>query len=452
MLLGTFMYKLHQVDTKFLCKSCANSLTCTEAKEIAEVRMSTNVVVSLDKRSQKKDGTYPLILRLGHGERTASIPLGFSIGADEWDEKERRIKNSCKRFDSINRVNNLINKKKVHALDTITRLEDEGTLKQLTIASLKAIILGKEEQRNNQSPTKPSFFNFAQGIVNDMKTAGQVGNARVYGGVLGALRTYLKNKDLLFEEISYPWLKQYETYYFAKGSGVNGLSLNMRTIRTIYNKAIKAGIADRSAYPFYDYKIRTEVTEKRAIDKEDLMKVVRYKMEDAHPLFHTRNYFLASFFMYGMSFIDMAFLKVSRLQGGRIKYRRRKTKKLYDIKIEARLQSILDFYLIDKGVDDYLFPIVKRTAIDDQYKDIDQARKMYNESLKELGALCGISQKLTSYVSRHSFATQAMLSDIPINAISEMLGHSSLSTTQIYLKSLPSSILDEYHSRITLED
>jgi integrase/recombinase XerD len=413
--------------------------------------MSTNVVVSLDKRSQKKDGTFPLILRLGHGDRTASIPLGFSISADEWDENERRIKNSCKRFDSINRVNNLIAKKKVQALDTITRLEDAGTLKNLSVASLKAIIVGKEEQQKKE-PAKPGFFTFAQGLIIDMKTAGQVGNARIYGGVLGALRTYLNKKDLAFEEITYPWLKGYETYYFAKGDTVNGLAVNMRTLRAIYNKAIMAGVVDRSHYPFHDYKIRSETTEKRAIDKEDLMKVVRFKMEEDHPLFHTRNYFLASFFMYGMSFIDMAYLKVSSLQGGRIKYRRKKTKKLYDIKIEARLQSILDYYLIDKGADDYLFPIVKRTTIADQYLDIDQARKMYNRHLKELGELCGITQKLTSYVSRHSFATQAMLSDIPINAISEMLGHSSLSTTQIYLKSLPSSILDDYHSRITLED
>lgn len=148
----------------------------------------------------------------------------------------------------------------------------------------------------------------------------------------------------------------------------------------------------------------------------------------------------------------MAYPKVANLRGGRVRYRRRKTHKLYDIKIEERLQSILDYYLPGKGEDEFLFPIVKRTNIQDQYREIDQARKMYNRGLKELAQLCGIDQHLTSYVSRHSFATQAMLSDIPINAISEMLGHSSLSTTQIYLKSLPSSILDEYHARITLDD
>jgi len=62
--------------------------------------------------------------------------------------------------------------------------------------------------------------------------------------------------------------------------------------------------------------------------------------------------------------------------------------------------------------------------------------------------LCGIDQRLTSYVSRHSFATQAMLNEVPLTAISEMLGHSKLNTTQVYLKSLPTNILDSYQEKI----
>nr|WP_298997606.1 tyrosine-type recombinase/integrase [uncultured Allomuricauda sp.] len=57
---------------------------------------------------------------------------------------------------------------------------------------------------------------------------------------------------------------------------------------------------------------------------------------------------------------------------------------------------------------------------------------------------CGIQERLTSYVSRHSFATHAMFKKVPLEAISIMLGHDKLSTTQIYLKSLPSKILDTY--------
>ena len=76
------------------------------------------------------------------------------------------------------------------------------------------------------------------------------------------------------------------------------------------------------------------------------------------------------------------------------------------------------------------------------------ARKRYNTKLKGIAELCDIEQNLTSYVSRHPFATQAMLQQVQLNAIGAMLGHFSLKTTEIYLKSLPSNILTDYNAKI----
>ncbi len=91
---------------------------------------------------------------------------------------------------------------------------------------------------------------------------------------------------------------------------------------------------------------------------------------------------------------------------------------------------------------------MKREAPAIREKDIQWAKKRYNKKLKTLASLCGISSNLTSYVSRYSFATQAMLHDIPLAAISTMLGHSSLKTTEIYPKGLPANILDDYNERL----
>jgi len=119
-----------------------------------------------------------------------------------------------------------------------------------------------------------------------------------------------------------------------------------------------------------------------------------------------------------------------------------------DIKITDSLNTILTHYISRNPESEYIFPIVKRDTPFTQEKDIQWARKRYNRDLKELAKTCGIEKNLTSYVSRHSFATQAMLQQIPLNAISSMLGHSILKTTEIYLKSLPSNVLDEYNTRV----
>ena len=149
-----------------------------------------------------------------------------------------------------------------------------------------------------------------------------------------------------------------------------------------------------------------------------------------------------------MNFTDMAYLKVANIINGRIKFRRKKTGKLHDIKITGQLSEILKIYLEGKSNEDYIFPVIKRESPALQEREISWERQRYNRGLKIIGEMCGIEQKLTTYVSRHSFATQAMLNDIPLQAISAMLGHSKLNTTQIYLKSLPTNILDNYNEQL----
>ncbi|SFF15180.1 site-specific integrase [Spirosoma endophyticum] len=402
--------------------------------------MNTNVVISLDTRRQKKDGTYPLIMRLGHHENTTSIPLGISIGEKDWDEQKRRVKKTYTGVSSITRLNNQIQKVKSDAMDVIFKLHESGVLQTLSITSLK--------DRITQKDARDSFFQFATQCEEELIKAHRIGTARSYKGLISVLKDYRNGKDLLFKEITYDFLSKFEIHHKSKGNGLNGLSVYMRAIRAIYNKAIKSGLVDREQYPFDDYKIKSAPTEKRALDGDLLKKIIELKLSDSDLCFDTRNYFLASYMMYGMNFADMAYLEKTSIENGRVRYRRRKTGKLYDIKIAPQLETILVHYVQQNTDSKFVFPILKRDSPALREKDIQWARKRYNKKLKMLASLCGIGSNLTSYVSRHSFATQAMLHDIPLTAISTMLGHSSLKTTEIYLKGLPVNILDNYNERI----
>lgn len=402
--------------------------------------MNTNVVISLDKRRAKKDGTYPVIMRLGHNAQTTSIPIGISVSDKDWDEKKRTVKKSYKGVSSVTRLNNQIEKEKTDAMDIIFKLHELGTLQTLSITSLKDRITQKE--------ARDSFFQFANQCVDDLIKTHRIGTARSYKGLISVLKEYRKGKDLLFKEITYDFLSKFEIHHKSKGNGLNGLSVYMRALRAIYNKAIKSGLIDKEQYPFEDYKIKSTPTEKRALDTELLKKIIELDFSPSHLCFNTRNYFVASYMMYGMNFADMAYLEKSSLENGRVRYRRRKTGKLYDIKITPQLESILTHYIAQNPDSRFVFPILKRDTPALREKDIQWARKRYNKKLKILASLCGIDSNLTSYVSRHSFATQAMLHDIPLTAISTMLGHSSLKTTEIYLKGLPVNILDNYNERI----
>lgn len=402
--------------------------------------MNTNIVVSLDTRRPKKDGSYPLVLRLGHNERTTSLPLSISLHRNEWDEKSRCVKKNYTGSNSVARINNMIQKQRADALDIILKLNESGQLQSMSVLDVRNRI-------SNQTATS-SFFVFSKQIIEDLKASNRIGTAKSYQCALNVFSAYNGNKDLQFSQVNYNFLTRFENHHLSKGNGYNSLAVYMRSIRALFNRAVKAGLVERSYYPFNDYTIKTQPTEKRALEWDFLKKIISLDLPRSHPLYDARNYFVGSYMMYGMNFTDMAYLKKDNLINGRIQYRRRKTSKLYDIKITGPLEEMLTYYV---GLNDdsvYVFPILKREGVFSNYKEIQWARKRYNKKLKEIAKRCSIDTNLTSYVSRHSFATQAMMQKVPVNAISAMLGHSSLKTTEVYLKSLPSNILDDYNAGI----
>ena len=402
--------------------------------------MNTNVVITLDTRRSKKDGTFPIMLRLSHHRKTIPIPIGYTVPEKFWDRKNRKIRTSYKGMSNIARVNNLIEKEKAKALDIITKLEDQNKLNFLSIKEVK--------ERINKKNSQTTFFDYTTELIKDLIEKQKIGNARSYSNVLREVKKFCKKRDFKFYEFNYAWLIRFESAYLSRGLSENGLAVYMRTLRAIFNKAVREGIAEKEGYPFADYTIKTKPTKKRAITQEAIERIVNLDLESGTGLFDARNFFLASFYTMGASFIDLAFLKVANLVDGRVQYQRQKTGRYYDIRIEPQLQKILDHYIIKKEKEDFIFPIIKREGLLDQYKDIQWAQNRYNKRLKRIAGIAKIDENLTSYVSRHSFATLADQMEIPLTAISQMMGHERVSTTQVYLASLRSNVLDDYNERI----
>lgn len=403
--------------------------------------MKTNVLLVLDVRRPKPDGTYQLVIRIIHNQTVAEIRLGKYFKIEDWDSKERKIKATYKGTESVVRLNNYIQKKKSEVVDFITALDEKKKLGTISHArEIRDMIV--------RSPEKESFFGYMQEMIDTMKSIGKIGNARSYHLVMSAVKTHVKHKDLSFLDVNYDFLVKLEQAHLKKGGSVNGLAVYMRTIKAVYNNAIKAGVVERDLYPFANFKIKTKKTRKRAISVSEIRKVEELVFEPAHPLYHTHNYFLFCFDMMGLPFADMAYLKLSNLIGGRLVYNRQKTEKGYNIKITASAQKILDKYISGKSKEDYIFPIIKRKTLPEQYKDVEWARSRYNKKLKQIGQLCGIEENLTSYVGRHTFASLAKNLGVPVANISDMLGHSSTRTTEIYLDTLPADILDQQHEEI----
>jgi hypothetical protein len=254
-------------------------------------------------------------------------------------------------------------------------------------------------------------------------------------------------------------VRNFDIFLQKRGCNGNTRKYYMKALRSILNKAIQDGEASASTYPFgkggFNISSLEEETVKRYLPMDCMTKIKSTEMSN-QTLELTRRLFLFSYYCYGISFIDAALLakkNVIRYNGGEyIVYKRNKTKeakkvKAIQIKITPEIQSHLDWFAENTIlIEDYFVPIVSRNgyAGEQLYNHIRSRFVRNNKNLKELAKALDITElKLTSYVSRHTMAMTLQDNQVPREVISQILGYSDLATTNTYLDSFSSSIIDE---------
>ena len=420
---------------------------CHISKSHIVPKTSYNAFIVLDTRRAKANNTYPLKLRIIVGRKSFHLPLKYSIEEKHWKTDKEQISSACKTIPNTARANIAIQKEKTKVLELLSVLDERGDLPVMSTKEIKVFILGGD--------TKTMLLAFGAEIIAELKAADKVGNARVYQTMLNSIGMFLKNTDIPMQKLSYKWLKQYEAWYLSrknskgKPNSLNGLSFHVRTLKALYNRAIKRELVPRDSYPFASYTIKHEKTRKRAISEADVL-----KLRDAVPQTarqqRAQDYFMMSFYLMGASFIDLAFLTTANIKNGRIEYRRRKTGQLHSIKITPQLQTLIDTYLAGKDGEDtpYILNVIKGDTEEQKYTAARDEMRRYNKALKQLAAVAGVESEVTSYTARHSFATIAKYKGVPTAVISEALGHQSEEITQVYLDSFDTAVLDKYNELI----
>jgi len=403
--------------------------------------MNSTTVSIVFRHHERPDKTKSLNLRIIHNRKIAYIPLNTFVTEKEWMKSEQQISKRCKRYENLSRVNDYLTRKKLEAKSVINDIYETGEAEYITVQAIRDRILNKTDNS--------TFESFTKKLVAEFKKANRLGNATVYQMAINFIKKHNDDKDILFQQINYEFLKKLETDYLAEGKSLNSLSVYLRTIRAIYNRAINQNIAKREWYPFKRYSIRSTKTQKRAITKDDIKKIEEYKTKSGTYYFHARNYFMFSFYMIGMNFTDMAYLTPANISNGRLEYKRKKTGKFYSLALFDKPKEILNYYLKGKKKEDYIFPIIERSEPELIRYDIQNKLKTYNKYMRFIAAELEIDKNITSYVARHSWASIGKFLNVPIQVISEGLGHDNIQTTQIYLDSFETNVIDDATKLIT---
>ena len=291
---------------------------------------------------------------------------------------------------------------------------------------------------------KTTVFNFIRQQISQLRDAGRHSTADHYAQTLSSLMRFRGDQDLSFDTVTPMFALTYETWLRSQHLCRNSSSFYLRNLRSIYNKAVAAGLTTDS-HPFLHVYTGIDKTAKRALTKTDITRIKEAALSHRPILDFARDMFMLSFYLRGISPIDLAHLRKTDISQGTLFYTRSKTGQQMQVRIVPDIQRILDKYADTHT--QYLLPLIKREDGTEQaqYRNSCQA---INRNLKKLSAHLQLTSPLTLYVARHSWASIAQSSHVPIHVISGAMGHDSEVTTQIYLASIQTSQIDEANSMI----
>lgn len=295
-----------------------------------------------------------------------------------------------------------------------------------------------------------TFFSYADTLVRRKRKAGKYSTADLYRASSNWFRQYWIKDTLSFAEITPSLIDCFLAWLQALGHlKNNSINSYMSSLRAIYNTAVREGLVPASNLsPFAHLNFRSEETAKRAISMDTLEEIACLDVSDDPALQKAKDFSLFSFLACGIPFVDLAHLTRNNILGDELVYNRIKTGNLVRIHITDGMQRLLDEYTIPGST--YLFPILPEKSSGKQlYEAYKHALFCYNSNLVDIGNRLTIPIHLTSYVFRHTWATEALYNDIPVAVISQALGHTSEKTTRHYLDLLDQSKLDAANNLIT---
>ena len=287
---------------------------------------------------------------------------------------------------------------------------------------------------------KNGFSRCGENYINRLRKEGRYSTAHVYKNALYSFSKFCGTLNMSFRQVTKERLRRYSQYLYECGLKPNTISTYMRMLRSIYNRGVEAGSAPYVPRLFHDVYTGVDVRQKKALPAGELHRLL-YEDPKSERLRRTQTIAALMFQFCGMSFADLAHLEKSALDQSVLRYNRIKTKTPMSVEVLDTARGMINQLRSNQepipDCPDYLFDILcgnKKRKDERAYREYQSALRRFNNRLKDLARALRLKSPVSSYTLRHSWATTAKYRGVPIEMISESLGHKSIKTTQIYLK------------------
>lgn len=361
----------------------------------------------LRKNPNGSDGKRYITLYANINGQKKVYGLGLTIDVKHWDRSQGKAKNLCPDF-------NLINSKITHIQSFIN-----NTIVKAEIENRKISQFDIAEVFNNKFKTN-DLVEFMQMDLKDFAKRYSKETLRTYKSQLTKLRQF--SKKVCFEEINPVWWHQYHKFLVDRGNNATTIHKTFRHLNVFINKAVELEIIPSNK--IRKVKIRAGKTNRKYLLIDELKKLNEYYKNEA-PLRHRSvlKYFLFACYT-GLRYTDIKLLCWQNIKEHVIDIQFHKTGKAEHIPLSKSAKELL--------------PVRGSSARDSRVFKTYSNQKT-NDYLEECMIATGIEKHITFHCARHTFATISLKLSGDIATVSKLLGHSRISTTEIYAKVLDES-------------
>lgn len=285
---------------------------------------------------------------------------------------------------------------------------------------------------------KKKFNEFMTKVISELKEEERYATAHIHQSALNAFTDFCKSKNIFFNQVNRVTLKKFESHLRNKQLSWNTVSTYMRALRSDYNKAVDQNLAQDNSRLFRHVFTGVKNNVKRALEPEEMNKLLYGTPPKALPqeLEQCRAWANLTFQLRGMPFVDLAHLHKSDLQGNTLSYLRCKTGSEIVVDIPPSAIELINKYQTTDPDSPYLLPILSgKVTGEKKYTEYQLVLRNMNYNLMRLATKCGVTAKVSSYTTRHTWATLAKYCNFSEQLICDAMGHSSVKVTETYLKS-----------------
>jgi integrase len=402
-----------------------------------------------------KNGQFPIGIKVSHQGIPAYLFEGNAVASrDHWDATKSQVK---KVHPHHMRLTNFLTKRLAEINEKI--LEFETGKQRYTADDIIEAIKPKPVKEAPPSPKLPLFKDVADNYLNEQRG---LGNYDVWKSDKSRLKRFYEfaGDAATFPEITVEFLRRYILFLRMgynrskkeqKPLSDRTVTNHLVVIRTMYNRAKTAGLANNETYPFGGKDkivIKFGKTEKIGLNTDEINLLRQYQFSaKQNYLHHSRNLWLTCFYFAGMRITDALLLKWSDFQNGRFYYTMSKNGEPGSLPIPAPITAILGEYKTDKQAHDLVFPFLKNLDnLDNRYAlrlRINSVTRMVGEHMGTIMELLNINKNASPHKARHAFAQRAEEKEIHPKVLQKMYRHESITTTMQYQSNFSHKKADE---------